>query len=356
MFEIRPGRESDKPQILLLIKKVYGVEVAERAERRWHWQWYEDPRLTEPGFHGVVAEWNGQVIACVSSVPAGLYFYGMPVNAFWFVDGLVHWSSVRRALRSQKGAKVSSLGTPDLSKGLYAAMLNHPAAGVMQMGKHLTDPAAVVCYKIGSSAQPGTGSWSRLISFQQPLEGVVGNPLALALGWLADLAVPRIPKATLPVNVHEGCFDERFDELWNQAKDDYQAITRRDSVTLNWRYRQHPDTVYTVLTVANKHALLGYLVYSCFYRHQQYRAHIVDLLVPRQHYPALDDLLITAMRRMRAECVHRVECYAGNSQVISALKRMKFKERLHNGKPQSTLVRGLPEVELYITRGDGDGG
>jgi len=356
MLEIRPGRESDKPQILLLIKLVYGEDVAERAERRWHWQWYEDPRLTEPGFHGVVAEWNGQVIACVSSLPAGLYIYGLPVEAFWFVDGLVHWSSVRRALRSQKRAKSPSRGAPDLSKGLYAAMLNHPSAGVMQMGKHLTDGAAVVCYKIGASAQLGTGSWSRLISFRQPLKGVVGKPLALALGWLVDLAVPRIPKAAHQVNLHEGCFDERFDVLWNQVKDDYQAITRRDSVTLNWRYRRHPDTAYTVLTVTDKNAVLGYLVYSCFYRHQQYRAHIVDLLVHRQYYAVLDDLLITAMLKMRAECVHRVECYAGNSQVVSALKRTKFKERFQNGNPQSTLVRGLPEVELYITRGDGDGG
>lgn len=356
MFEIRPGSETDKPQILQLIRRVYGAEEAERAERRWFWQWHEDPRLSEPGFRGVVSEWNGQIIACVSSVPAGLFLHGKPVDAFWFVDGLVNWGSVRRALRSQKGADSTSQAFPDLSKGLYAAMLNHPAAGGIQMGKHLTDQAAVVCYKIGSSVQPGTGSWSRLISFRQPLEQWVGKPLAMVLGKLADLAIPGFPKSVLPVEVLEGNFDQRFDVLWNQVKDAYPAITRRDMATLNWRYRQHPDTTYTVLTVAEEGTMLGYLVYSCFYRHQQYRAHIVDLLIRPPRYAVLEGLLIAAMRRMRHEGVHRVECYTGNSQVVAALRKLKFKERLHNGRPQTTLVRCLPEVELYITRGDGDGG
>lgn len=356
MVEIRAGSEADKPRILQLIRGVFGAGEAERAERRWLWQWHEDPRLSEPGFHGVVAEWNGQIIACVSSVPAGLFLHGKPVDAFWFVDGLVNWGGVRRVLRAQKGADSASQASPDLSKGLYAAMLNHPAAGGIQMGKHLTDRAAVVCYKIGSSVQPGTGSWSRLISFRQPLERWIGKPMAIVLGGLADLAIPGIPKNTLPVEVLEGNFDQRFDELWNQAKDEYPAITRRDMSMLNWRYRRHPDTAYTVLTVAQDGVIMGYLVYSCFYRHQQYRAQIVDLLVRPRDYPVLDDLLSAAMRRMRHEGIHRVECYAGNAQVTAALKGNRFKERLHNGKPQTTLVRGLPAVELYITRGDGDGG
>ncbi len=355
MLEIRAGRDSDKLQILALIKEIFGAEEAERAERRWHWQWQEDPRLGSPGYCGVVAEWNGQVIANLSCLPSGLHLAGQPVDAYWFADALAHWGSIRRVMRELKRAGEVD-GGPDLSKGIAAAMLNHPAAGVAQLGKHLTDPMAVVAYKIGSTDQKDTGSWARIISFRQPMEKYVGKPLAQLLGWMADWVLPRIPKPNREARLLEGSFDERFDDLWEQAKRECQGITRRDRATLEWRYRKHPDTAYTVLVVEDKGELLGYLVYACFYRHQQYRAQIVDVLAGQCPSDTLESLLSAALRRMRRDGVHKVECYAGGKILIAALERMGFKQRLHNGKPQSTLIRRIPEVELYVTRGDGDGG
>jgi hypothetical protein len=355
MLEIRAGRDTDKGAILGLIKEVFGNEEAERAERRWHWQWHEDPRLGSPGYRGVVAEWNGQVIANLSCLSSGLHLQGEPVDAYWFADALAHWGSIRRAMREMKRAGVVE-GGPDLSKGIAAAMLNHPAAGVAQLGKHLTDPMAVVAYKIGSTDQKDTGSWSRILSFRQPLENYIGKLWAGLLGWCADWVLPRLPPLKKEVRRLEGSFDERFDVLWEQVRREYPAITRRDRATLEWRYRKHPDTAYTVLIVEDHGELLGYLVYACFHRHQQHRAQIVDILAPCTHTDALNDLLSDAMQRMRRDGVHKVECYAGGKIMINALEGLGFKQRLHNGKPQSTLIRRLPDVELYVTRGDGDGG
>ncbi len=355
MFEIRPGRESDRPQILELIRQVFGQAQAKRAERRWQWQWQDDPRLAEPGYHGMVAEWNGRVIANLSGIPAGLYLDGQPVEAWWYADVLVHWGSVRRALREQKRSGGGQTG-PRLAKGIATAMLDHPAAGRIQMGKHLTDAMQVVGYQANFTDQPQTGSWSRLVSFRQPLERFVGCVPARALGWLGDLAIPRIQRPALPVTVLEGVFDARFDRLWEQAKTAYPAIGRRDSAFLNWRYRQHPDLTYTVLTVSVAGALRGYLVYLEFFRHEQRRAAIIDSLAGPDDGAVLDALLAKALQNLRRAAVHRVECYAGGNTLTAALQRARFKARLHNGKVQSTLVRGLPAVELYVTRGDGDGG
>ena len=355
MLEIRAGRDSDKAEILGLIREVFGAEEAERAERRWQWQWVEDPRLGSPGYRGVVAEWKGRVIANLSCLPSGLHLHGQPVDAYWFADALAHWGSIRRAMREMKRAGEVE-GGPDLSKGIAAAMLNHPAAGDAQLGKHLTDPMSVVAYKIGSTDQKDTGSWARIISFRQPLERYLGKFLARLLGWLADWVLPRIPKPRAKVRQLEGAFDERFDQLWQQVKAEYPAITRRDRATLEWRYRKHPDTTYTVLIAENDGKLQGYLVYACFHRHQQYRAHIVDILAGRDCPSVLNDLISDAMQRMRREGVHKVECYAGGTALIAELEGLGFRQRLHNGKPQSTLIRRLPDVELYVTRGDGDGG
>ncbi len=354
MLDIRPGRDSDKNQILALFEDVFGIEQAERAARRWEWQWQDDPRLEKPGYRGVVADWNGLIIGSISCIPAGLHIEGQPVEAYWFVDTMVHWGHLRQAMRERK--RSGATGWPDLSHGIAAAMLDHPAAGAIQLGKHLTSPMALIPYKIGCEDQKGTGSWARLISFRQPVKSVIGKPLGLLLGGTADLFIAKFPKPEREVATLEGDFDARFDDLWAKAKLDYQAIARRDRAVLNWRYRRHPDTAYTVLMLEEKGALSGYLVYSVFFRHRQRRAHIVDVLARRENPAAFDALLAAALQRMRREEVHKVECYAGGSTLSSALARAGFAPRLIHGKEQATLIRRMPDVELYITRGDGDCG
>lgn len=355
MFEVRAGRDDDQPQIIELVKEVFGPEPAERTERRWHWQWHEDPRLGRPGYRGVVAEWNGEVIANLSSIPAGLHVHGEPLEAYWYADALVHWGKVRRALREQRRSGAAAEG-PDLSRGIAIAMIDHPAAGLSQMAKHMTDPMVVVAHRVGGFDRKDTGSFARLVSFREPLQRYLGKPLGFLLGWLADWAIPRIPRLTLPVSLLEGDFDARFDALWSRAVAEYPAITRRDSVVLNWRYRRHPDTAYTVLTAEDESGLRGYLVYSTFHRHGQLRAQIVDVLVGRADATALDALLAAALQRLRAAAVYRVECYAGGTTLIGGLERAKFKPRLHDGMVQSTVIRRIPDVDLHVTRGDGDGG
>ena len=186
-------------------------------------------------------------------------------------------------------------------------------------------------------------------------KGARANPGLMA--FFADLMIPRVSKPGMAVKILAGEFDARFDGLWEQARNEYQAITRRDRATLNWRYRQHPDTAYQVLTVEDQGELRGYLVYSVFFRHQQRRAHIVDILASHRDTAVLEALIAEALHQFRRQSVHRVECYAGGKTVISALEHLGFKPRLHKGKVQSTLVRGIPPLEeLYVTRGDGDGG
>lgn len=354
MFQIRAGQDNDKGQILELIKEVYGTEEAQRAERRWQWQWHEDPRLDGTGYKGVVAEWDGRVIGTLSSIPCGLYIEGKPVIASWFTDSIVHWGHLRRALREQK--RRGTQPGPDLSGGIAAAMMNHPAAGDIQLGKHITGPMVAIGSKIGFVPLKDMGSWARLISFRQPLESLLGKYPAMLLAALADLFIPKIPKPTLEAINLEGDFDSRFDALWEKAKQEYPAITRRDSAVLNWRYRRHPDTSYTVLAIEDKDSLIGYLVYTLFFRHGQRRAMIVDALAQQGNAEALGSLIATALRQMRQEGVHKVECYSGGTMLTAELKRCGFSLRIKKGKDHPTMVRRLPEVDLYITRGDGDGG
>jgi hypothetical protein len=355
-FEIRKARESDRPEIIGLIRDVFGDEAADRADARWAWQWHEDPKLEGRGYQGMVAVWEGQLLASMATIPSGLFVDGKPLpDAVWFADALAHWSRVRKALRSLKKSGLKDEGL-DLSSGLVGAILNHPECPRHHLGKHLTDPMLVVAYKVGTVDQPGTGSWARTVSLKALLARYLGRPLGWFLGAFADLFLPAIPKPTAPVGIHEGPFDARFDDLFEDALRHHRAITRRDAAVLNWRYRKNPDASYDVLSVSEGEILLGYLVMGRFERHGQPRAHILDLLARKDDPMVLRSLLAESLRRLRREGVTRLECYTGSRVVQQVLGDLGFRQRLHRGQSMPTLVRRIEVPELYVTRGDGDGG
>ena len=357
MIEIRPGTDADRPQIIARIAEVFGPEPAARAERLWNWQWHQDPRLATPGYRGVVAEWHGQVIGNLATIPAGLHIGGEPADAHWCVDVLIHWGLARGAMREQR--RDPSPAGPDLSRGLAAALLDHPAAGPIQLSKHLSDPIAKIVERIGFHPLEDTGSLHRRVSVRHPLGRGLGRILGDGLGAVVDLALAPIPRPDPRVQVLTGPFDRRFDALWDRIRPLHPAITRRDSATLNWRYRSHPDGGYTTLTLGLGKGLRGYCVLLDYDRGARRWGKILDLIVEPGDGEGMRVLLAGALRLMRRRRVERAETFACGTEVGSALAKLGFVPRLpKSGRPQPLMVRWLPEAarRIYVTQGDGDGG
>ena len=357
MIEIRPGSDADRPQILERIEEVFGAEPARRAERLWGWQWEQDPRLTAPGYRGIVAEWAGQLIGNLSTIPAGLHIGGQPVQAWWTVDALVHWGLTRRALRAHKRA--ASAGGPDLSRGIAAALFDHPDAGPIQLAKHISDPMMAILERIAFQPQPDTASMHRRVSTRHLLGRALGTIMGDLAGAVADLTLPRIPRSMLPIEPLEGPFDPRFDALWDSVKAGYPAICRRDSAVLDWRYHRHPDGDYSVLTLDAAQGLRGYCVIKTFDRGRRRRGKIVDLLTASGDHAGRQALLAGALEELRLRRVERVECFACGAGQMRALLSAGFTPRLtKTQRPQPLMTRRLPEAAegLHVTQGDGDGG
>jgi hypothetical protein len=355
MIDIRPGTDADKGQILERMEEVYGPEEAARAERRWEWQWQRDPRLEAPGYKGVVAEWRGRIIGTVSCLPAGLFIAGEPVRANWCVDMLVHWGMMRQALREHR--RSSQGGGPDLAQGIAVAMLDHPAAGPIQLAKHIADQMMSIILRVGFEAKPDTANMTRRVSLQRPLAKVLGQPLGRLAARALDLALPAIPRPSLEVTAFGGHFDARFDRLWAHAKHEYPAITRRDAAVLEWHYRRHPDTAYQVLTIEQDGELRGYAVFKTYLRSNRRLARIVDLLTRMDDPEAKAALLARALALASREGAERAECFAAGAELCGVLRRLGFVAKLTAAeRTQPLMARWLPEVDLYVTRGDGDGG
>ena len=55
-------------------------------------------------------------------------------------------------------------------------------------------------------------------------------------------------------------FDERFDDLWEEVREQQGILLVRDRAFLNWRFREKPDTPCSVLVAEREGELLGYIV------------------------------------------------------------------------------------------------
>ncbi len=356
MIEIRPGTDADRPQILARMAEVFGPGPAARAERLWDWQWHQDPRLPTPGYRGVVAEWRGQIIGNLATIPAGLHLGGEPVRAHWCVEVLTHWGLMRQALREQRR---QAGGGRDFGQGIAAALLDHPAAGPIQFAKHIADPMMVILYRIGFTALPDTCSLERRISLRHTLARGLGRPLGGLVGAVADLGLPLGPRPRLPIEVLAGGFDARFDRLWEAVRGRYPALCRRDARTLDWRYRQHPEGDYRVLITGAGEELRGYLVLLTDQSRGRRRAKLVDLLTAPEDNEAIRALLSGALRWLRDWRAEKVETFACGQGIAAILGAMGFTPPLDKaGQPHPLMVRGLPAAAagIHVTQGDGDGG
>jgi hypothetical protein len=234
-----------------------------------------------------------------------------------------------------------------------------PAAGGILLGKHIARTMCAVARRIGFEDMANSGSLHRRVSLQRRLARGIGAMPASLLAPLANLALPRLPRARLTdeVAVMDGPFDQRFDQLWVRLRDRFPAVTLRDRATLQWRYRQHPLFDYRVLLLSDGDALRGYLIYSQFERDERQRGKIVDLFADPADDEAMGALVAAALRAMKRGGVERVEAFASTDYLNRALQAAGFVPRLTKaGEMQPMMARGISFVSLHIGQGDGDGG
>jgi GNAT superfamily N-acetyltransferase/lipocalin len=123
--------------------------------------------------------------------------------------------------------------------------------------------------------------WVRPLNFSTVVKKVFRSDLLTALGApLASLGysvVFQTARASTTVR-QVTAFDERADQLWEQAKGRAPIMVQRDQRYLNWRYPQHPDYRYTLFISERGDELLGYGVLSTQTVAGMSAAFIVDLL------------------------------------------------------------------------------
>jgi len=153
-------------------------------------------------------------------------------------------------------------------------------------------------------------------------------------------------------------FDSRFDNLWAEAKNQYEIIGDRSAAYLSWRFGPQAPTSYRTFTLTTAAgALLGYVIFT---QHGS-TTNISDLLARR--IPLLHPLLLAFSRQIRSEGASNIglTCITPPS-VATQIRRSGFFRRpekanvvIHINGPKAAAFPALTHSEdWFLTDADRD--
>lgn len=119
-------------------------------------------------------------------------------------------------------------------------------------------------------------------------------------------------------------FDERFDDLWKRALNQFKVIGERSSKFLDWRYMQCPQFDFYIFALSdNKKNITGYIVYYI----REKICYVVDMLFS-DTTECLDNLIYEFIRHARDKGICSISAsYMGNSTIVNKLKEWGFNLR-----------------------------
>jgi hypothetical protein len=153
-------------------------------------------------------------------------------------------------------------------------------------------------------------------------------------------------------------FDERADELWGVASEQFRFAVERSASYLNWRYADRRGGDYTTLAAVQGDRWLGYVVT----RSHERTGYIADLFVLPDMDEVVDDLISSALDKLADAST--VECWSATHRGYrQALDRAGFTKGRRSIRLGFRPIRmpadeasflGDPSADLLFMAGDTD--
>ena len=156
-------------------------------------------------------------------------------------------------------------------------------------------------------------------------------------------------------------FDESADELWQRAHRNHTVLAVRDQRYLNWRFRDRPGSLYTILTAVRDSSLRGYLVFRISDHVGTSCGFIVDTFYDDVEIFSL--LIREAEKILRTAGVKAIVCSVATTSHRSVLLRQGFFPLLYSrrnylaawGNSTDPQVQSFFDVSRwFISMGDGN--
>jgi GNAT superfamily N-acetyltransferase len=303
----------DADEIFRLYQGVFGAGLTEASQRRWRWQYIDNPATGPEGPEIWVAREDGQVLGQYASMPVRLWWGGREVRSSWGMDVFLRAEARGRGLGERLFTAWSDhvdvalgLGLTPSSYGLFKK-LGYRDVGPVPFFQKVLDPRAVAARRLGG-----------------PLGAAAGPVLGLALKTLhPEGPAPGRDIEVVTVNA----FGAGYDTLWERVRGSYAMCVRRDAAYLEWKYARCPHRRYALREARREGELLGFAVS----RDEDYRGlrlgWIVDVFADPADHETKGALIAAILDSFREARVARAQAFSLNAALQEDLERRGFARR-----------------------------
>lgn len=295
-YHVRKFRDEDKEPMIALFEEVWTKELTDKLREMWEWKYEKNPHDPAEGNKTLVLERDGRIIGMLGLLSGLVKLKGRTLPVLWAIDFAVHpdfrgggfrllgW--VKKGYSSDVQLGIVTVGRP---YEFYKKM-QFPLLFSFSIFKNIMNPKSFFQKKSSNKA------FILLISI---LFKFVSGFLSLFKTHLKDkdISVSKISG-----------FDDRFDELWKEASEDYTICMVRDKDFLNWRFFERPDREYTIFTAEKREKILGYIVLHHKVEDNKRYGSIIDLFTQKNDKKILQCLITKALDYFKSERVDIASC------------------------------------------------
>lgn len=294
-IEIREATlDSDEPTLTQLIKRYLAPGS---NDRRFNWLYCSGP-------HGAARAWlacdlqDGNTVGMGAAFPRKVYFNGNQKLAWVFGDFCMteNYRSLGPALALQRRCLEKADSAP------VDICYDFPSQTMVAIYRRL-----------GIQQTATLVRWAKPLRAEVRLEAAIGSKaIARQLSILPNAALAmrgwKGEKNVCELQLHEGRCSAEFTELDSKLGEQAVVRTVRSAEYLNWRYLDHPESRYEILTARRGGVLIGYTVFS-----QDLEYATVADLCSWEEPPVIARLLAGVVDIVRERNVITLNLYAGNS-------------------------------------------
>jgi len=295
-YFVRKFRDEDKEQMIALFEEVWTKELAWKLREMWEWKYKKNPHDPPDGNKTCILERDGRIIGMLGWLSGLVKLKGQTLPVIWAIDFAVHpdfrgggfrlliWARKEYSSDVQFGIVIAGRPYEFYKKMQY--LLVFP----FSIFKNIMNPKSFFQKKSSNKA------FVLLISI---LFKFVSGFLSLFKIHLKDkdISMSKISG-----------FDDRFDELWKEASEDYTICMVRDKNFLNWRFFERPDREYTIFAAEKRGKILGYIVLHHKTEDNKRYGSIIDVFTKKNDKKTLQCLITRALDHFKSERVDIASC------------------------------------------------
>jgi GNAT superfamily N-acetyltransferase len=280
---IRSYREGDEAGVFQLQQAVYPQSKYDRDKwlRRWRWLYRDNPAGNAVIY---LAEAGGRIVGQYAVVPVRMKIGGERAVSAISLDTMTHPDYRGRGIFQE------------LSRRVFDDAGQRGIDTIYGMPNKMTSWHRKYWLEVGAQRL-----LIRPLNIRNILTRYINNRFLLKASTSSLRVMGRLfynagraPEVAGLTVTRASSFDERINDLWERASNDYGIMVIRDKEYLNWRYVDLPDVDYEVYVAEKEGRVLGYTVLKCEERQGLLFGRIHDLFVPSGQEPVVRSLVLKA--------------------------------------------------------------